>query len=247
MADISTTKDIFPITKDTSPPPDVVNGFRVVSLKKETLEKYSSDFNLSHISSGEKFSGIVLLDKGLIIAILSISRENGFIQALEVSEKYRGRGLGSALLKVARENFHSTHLTVNKKNKAAISLYLKEGWYFYASSKAMYFMVYGDPGIDTLIHDGSVYNLGSLTKATESLEVRDFLVSKLSWILEFDDVKEDRLKLAKVDEPILIVNWRSRMAVIDGLHRLKIAVDKKLKYIPGKLVPLSLLHNFELK
>ena len=66
-----------------------------------------------------------------LVAYVNIEEKDDHhvIQALEVSKKYQGSGLGSQLLKYAEKN-HANMLWVNPANKVAVEMYKKAGWHY---------------------------------------------------------------------------------------------------------------------
>lgn len=96
-----------------------------------------------------------------------------------------------------------------------------------------------EPG-GSFTHDGVKYLLNPLFKFTESLPVITIPTSRLSWIIDPEQIEE--FKYADTSIPILVVPWKNKLVVIDGFHRLLKAVDENIPYLPAKMVPLHLLH-----
>ena len=95
---------------------------------------------MSHVKTGNDFSGVLLLDDSTFVAVLQCNVKTGYIVALEVSEKYQNKGIAKALLKLAQKEFGCSKLTVNKRNLKAISLYEKEGYETFKEEGAMLYM-----------------------------------------------------------------------------------------------------------
>lgn len=73
------------------------------------------------------------------VGYFSVDQDRNMILAIDVSKKYRGRKVGSQLLKKAIEN-EGYILTVRKTNKIAIDMYLKNGFKIYGENSYQYIM-----------------------------------------------------------------------------------------------------------
>ncbi len=94
----------------------------------------------------------------------------------------------------------------------------------------------------TFTHDGKRYDLNELLKMLDDSESYEVPLDALDWVLEWDDADDERLAKADVTAPIIVTWWfdedagQHRLVVIDGLHRVKKALDKKMEFIPGHYV-----------
>jgi ribosomal protein S18 acetylase RimI-like enzyme len=109
-------------------------------FNEENINKFKSRDNmLKHARYiPEKTDGIMLAKGNTLVGY--IAWEDDFIIALETSKNFRNQGIASRLLSKANEN-GANKLSVNKKNKDAIKVYLKLGWKVYDETEAMLFMI----------------------------------------------------------------------------------------------------------
>ena len=109
-------------------------------FNRENLNKFKSQDNmLRHARCiPGKTDGIMLAKGNTLVGY--IVWEDDFIIALETSKNFRNQGIASWLLSKANEN-GANKLSVNKKNKDAIQVYLKLGWVVYDETAAMLFMI----------------------------------------------------------------------------------------------------------
>ena len=111
-------------------------------LDKAILTKYKGKYSfLKHVDI--KDDSYVWFDENKIVAILMVDEKDGdiWITGIEVSKEYRGRGLGSQILKFAIQGLKANALSVRKTNDIAIKMYKKAG--FVDDGKdhgSMYFM-----------------------------------------------------------------------------------------------------------
>lgn len=54
--------------------------------------------------------------------------ERGYIEGIFVSDEYKGKKIGTALIEKAKENYDKLSLSVFKKNKKALNFYIKCGF-----------------------------------------------------------------------------------------------------------------------
>ena len=120
-----------------------LNEFKKVLITKMIIDKYKEKYKgLKHIRINKNTKGYIFLDNTNIVALVMTEKKpdnNIWIQALEVSSKYKGYGLGNQLLKFAI-SMKATYLSVNKKNKIAYEMYKKSGFKVYKETESMYFM-----------------------------------------------------------------------------------------------------------
>jgi hypothetical protein len=96
----------------------------------------------------------------------------------------------------------------------------------------------------TLTHDGQTYRVDDAISLGAQSKIKHMQVSDLDWILPFGATDPERLTQANTKVPILISNFRDKMAVIDGLHRLKKAKEEGLETIPTRYVDTSKLKAY---
>lgn len=124
------------------------NNFHV-PITKENVEKYKKSGNagltigLQHLRVNSNVEGYIWPTKnGEVIAYVAVEQkdEGRFIIALEIAERYQGKGFGKKLLTFAEEELNADHLSVNKNNTNAFKLYLDCGWEVYDETDTMFFM-----------------------------------------------------------------------------------------------------------
>lgn len=112
---------------------------------------------------------------------------------------------------------------------------------------------YQEEGEGTFQSNGKYYDLNTIFKLTEHLDVETISIDKLIWILEFDkgdsDKKQElkRIKLADITVPILVTLENKREVVVDGIHRLRKGIELGEKQLPYKRVTEDMLKKAELK
>jgi len=97
---------------------------------------------------------------------------------------------------------------------------------------------------NTFTHDYNDYDLTLLNRIIKENSVKKFKVKDLTWIFKYDDPDEDhpeRVKTAALAVPIIVTEWEDKLVVLDGLHRLKKAVNQGLESIEGRMVSKSQL------
>jgi len=122
---------------------DTLIGFKKRSAKKNFPgstfdEEFFSGYFLKHISAAPD-SVKVVEERGKPIAYIWLKTASdssgvyGRIQHVFVDSKYRGKGIAKMLMDIGEDYFRrkgikKIRLLVTAKNKAAVSLYMKEGF-----------------------------------------------------------------------------------------------------------------------
>lgn len=99
----------------------------------------------------------------------------------------------------------------------------------------------------TFSHQGKEYDLNTLFRLTQDRKPVKLELSKLTWILEYGEPDEDRVKAADTSVPILVVHSGNTYYEIDGFHRLTKAKREGLKTIPVILITDAELATAEIK
>lgn len=111
-----------------------------IPMTEENIKKYKSKAKgLSHIRTGKDYTGTIILDNKDVVGFYNLRKSDRYIQALEVSEDYQSKGIGSQLLQECI-NKGATKLSVNKKNEKAINLYKKRNFKVVKEDNTMYYM-----------------------------------------------------------------------------------------------------------
>lgn len=106
--------------------------------------------------------------------------------------------------------------------------------------------LYSEPDRSTFTHDGSTYDLNGLLSYTLGMNRKMLPVASLKWILKWDRVGGARVRNADLTAPILVVDWKGKLVVVDGVHRLTKAVRSGVKELPSIFVSDSVLEKFRL-
>ena len=108
----------------------------ITSVRALHLNQFTQDFDIENYIEGHPFNyGIVFEDSNEVVGYLLAQTifENSDLFYITVSEVFKGRGLGSALMTYYLEACHQQNvenlsLEVRVSNHAALSLYKKYGY-----------------------------------------------------------------------------------------------------------------------
>lgn len=110
-----------------------LSSFKQVVCDEGEFDKWKQKFSeFRHVRMSDHCMFTFWMDNDEdLVAYVNIEEKDDHhvIQALEVSKKYQGSGLGSQLLKYAEKN-HANMLWVNPANKVAVEMYKKAGWHY---------------------------------------------------------------------------------------------------------------------
>lgn len=106
-----------------------LSNFRKIPVTDTNVSKYKEKYSgLKHLRTGDNIKGYIFIDSSdNVVAYYAIDIHRNYIIAIEVAEKYRRNGLAKEILKLAGSQ-GAKQLSVNKNNKAAISLYQNNGF-----------------------------------------------------------------------------------------------------------------------
>ena len=101
-------------------------------------------------------------------------------------------------------------------------------------------------------HNGKKYDINNLFKLTHEIEVEEFNVSDIEWIINKDEPcyscrkgpqtwHEERVQNADLKTPIIVTKSNNKFVVLDGVHRLEKAVSLNKDKILGKFIAEDLL------
>lgn len=116
-------------------------NFKKIDLNNLNINKYKSKCrSLSHIRTGKDYKGYIYIDKqDDVVGFINMRLSDKYIQAIEVSPEYQGKGLGKTLLNELIK-MGAIRLSVNKKNTKAKKMYDKL-FKVEKEDKYMYYMV----------------------------------------------------------------------------------------------------------
>ncbi|WP_290772897.1 GNAT family N-acetyltransferase [Anaerofustis sp.] len=82
----------------------------------DMVKSILSDYDIYVFREDDSIKGFIGID------------ERGYIEGIFVSDEYKGKKIGTALIKKAKENYDKLSLSVFKKNKKALNFYIKCGF-----------------------------------------------------------------------------------------------------------------------
>lgn len=91
--------------------------------------------------------------------------------------------------------------------------------------------------------DDITYSLSAIVQAaSEVTKIKMVPIHKLEWMLELQSPSEDDVLAADVTEPVIVTPYKGGVYwVIDGLARVKSAVQSGLQELPVKVIPTAKL------
>ena len=101
--------------------------------------------------------------------------------------------------------------------------------------------------MNTFTHNDVEYDLKKAINIVKNIPVVYVKINDLKWILEFTDTYPERIETADINNPLLFIQDGDRIVTLDGAHRLKKSLDKKIKIIQGKFINDSELEKCSLK
>ena len=110
--------------------------YEIFDIHSSKAQKYIDNNNyLSNLKKKDKlkdYRGEIIVDKSNddIIGrfLIGTGKDEGYIGALRVADKYKGYGFGDILIKDAINKYNGIDLNVFKDNKVAIAMYKKNGF-----------------------------------------------------------------------------------------------------------------------
>jgi hypothetical protein len=89
----------------------------------------------------------------------------------------------------------------------------------------------------TFQHDGHEYDMGEIFKLAEKAPVTHVKVDDLKWVMAHAKPQtQERVLAADLSAPLVIMKWRDKWLVVDGLHRLYKAVDEGVEELPAHVI-----------
>lgn len=135
----------FAVARDTFQKGDrlPISQLREKDITPAILTMYKRVYKpLAHVRTDGYF-GTLFFDKNKLVGYVNVRLSDKCIQALEVTEPYRGREIGKQLLQYAVIRLGAESLSVNKINTVAIDMYKKFGFRIVAQDETMYYMEKG--------------------------------------------------------------------------------------------------------
>lgn len=88
----------------------------------------------------------------------------------------------------------------------------------------------------TFTHLGVTYSVDDLIALTRAIAPIDKPVGLFTWIFVYSRPDQARVNAIADRQPIIATLWEGKWVVLDGLHRLKRALDNNQKFIPVRVV-----------
>jgi hypothetical protein len=95
-------------------------------------------------------------------------------------------------------------------------------------------------------HDKVTYDLNKVLAMVEKQPLAYIKVEDLKWMLS-ESSDEERTANADLKAPILVTEWNHKWVTVDGFHRVKKAVIKKVKELPARIVSAEQLEKAKKK
>ena len=90
-------------------------------------------------------------------------------------------------------------------------------------------------------HNGELYDLNKLIKYSNKNKVYEVNVTKLKWILKYTVVDKERVIKSDINIPILVTKIDKKYYIVDGVHRLKKALENNIEHIKAKFISQKIL------
>lgn len=129
-----------------------LNQYTQIPITPETISKYTPSCNsLMHLRGGSDFAGDIFLDGADVVGYINVDLYNNTLQTIEITENYRGHGLGGQLFKHAMHKFKVDNLVVHKDNLIAKRMYEKNGFKVYKNIGPVLFMKTATAKVESFI------------------------------------------------------------------------------------------------
>lgn len=97
--------------------------------------------------------------------------------------------------------------------------------------------LYQEGNCSTIEHNGHLYSVDKLLRAAENVDIEEFEIDDLKWILKHvDKLDPKRVEQKRIKYPILITKTDNRLIVLDGIHRLVKAIKLGHTKIKGRYI-----------
>lgn len=106
--------------------------------------------------------------------------------------------------------------------------------------------LYQEESDSTVTHNGHTYSVNKLLRYAEDIDVEEFDVADLKWILKHDSLDLERVKAKQIKHPILVTKLGEKLVVLDGIHRLAKAFILDRAHIRGKYIDHEILKKSRL-
>lgn len=120
----------------------ILNNYKRISMNSSLISKYKSTNKfLSHFRTEKdgNYVGYIWLDGENVVAACSVDKDRHYIQAIEITKDYKGKGLSYEILDTCVK-LGAKELSVNKNNTIAKHVYDKYGFKTITSTDSMYMM-----------------------------------------------------------------------------------------------------------
>jgi ribosomal protein S18 acetylase RimI-like enzyme len=126
--------------------------YHEIPLTKKSIKKYEHqgafEIGLHNVRIHDNTNGAIYIDDNdIVVGYFAVEKKKNdeyWITALEVSTEFQSKGIGVDLLQIAVDNYHATHLSCDKDNQKAFTMYKKYGWEVYKETDQTYFMKLSD-------------------------------------------------------------------------------------------------------
>lgn len=105
---------------------------------------------------------------------------------------------------------------------------------------------YQEEGESIFESDGVKYDLNYIFRNTNLIRPSHISPLRLQWCIP-NNLDPARVERADTDVPVLVTIYKGQLLVVDGAHRTKKALNKKLTVIPYILVPANTMKKAIIK
>ena len=112
-----------------------------------------------------------------------------------------------------------------------------------------YLNEYQEEKNSTFKDNGTLYNLNKVFDIVENTSSKRVNIHKLEWIIPNHIPKLDIKRAKSVDTsiPLIVVETKEGLLIVDGYHRLLKAREKGLTYLPVKYITREMLETTRVK
>ena len=131
-------------------------------VTQENINKYKASAPyLKHIKINKNTKGVMLIDDDTCVGIINSEKKSDgvWIQALEVTQKYKGTGIGTKLLNYGINTLGATVLSVRKTNNIALNMHKKAGFKVIDDTGYQYIMRRGNITTESIVTESNVNNM----------------------------------------------------------------------------------------
>lgn len=236
------------------------------NISKDILLKADQDPEISGFvypnDSSRERAGIYY-NNSLVGFFTPRQESNGWrIGAIFILPNYRtlGKGLGSTAISKFFTGRKAAPVPISITNTASQKAFAKAGfvnsgeeiidddgwvgnWWIKKESRNLFevykelFEAYKEGESSTFIHNKKEYYVDDLITLSRKYKSKPFKIKELEWVLKGAHINAGRVSDSNLRFPIIITNYKNKLVVVDGIHRLKKAKNEEHKTIKAIFIP----------